>query len=109
MAACCPPSHGCNAPGEDETCALTLLMAAAPGDRDAARALDRWEAFEACAERGGRERERRFRRRAFERARDRALIRRALRLGRAPTSAPATDVRPHARRLRLFPRAAHHA
>jgi hypothetical protein len=68
MALCCPPGHGCNAPGGKEPCALVLCRAAADED-DAALALDRWGAFENCGDG-----ERRFRRRAFERARDRALI-----------------------------------
>jgi hypothetical protein len=70
MALCCPPGHGCNAPGGDEPCALVLCRAAAPDEEDAALALSRWGDFEAASE----QRERRFRRRAFERARDRALI-----------------------------------
>jgi hypothetical protein len=45
------------------------VPAAAPEESDAVVALDRWGALENAAER-----ERRFRRRAFERARDRALI-----------------------------------
>jgi hypothetical protein len=69
MALCCPPGHGCNAPSGDEPCALSLCRAAGPEESDAAVALDRWGAFENAGTR-----ERRFRRRAFERARDRALI-----------------------------------
>jgi hypothetical protein len=48
---------------------LALCRAAAQVEDDAAVALARWGAFEAAAEG-----ERRFRRRAFERARDKALI-----------------------------------
>jgi hypothetical protein len=70
MAQCCPPGHGCNAPGGGEPCALALCRAAAEDEKDAAIALSRWGAFEAASEQN----ERRFRRRAFERARDRALI-----------------------------------
>jgi hypothetical protein len=70
MAPCCPPGHGCNAPGGNEPCALALCRAAAQDEEDAALALTRWGAFEAASE----QTERRFRRRAFERARDRALI-----------------------------------
>jgi hypothetical protein len=77
MALCCPPGHGCNAPGGDEPCALTLCRAAARSEDDAAVALDRWGALE-----GAGQRERRVRRRAFERARDRALI--ALAMARRP-------------------------
>jgi hypothetical protein len=69
MALCCPPGHGCNAPGGEEPCALALCEAAARDEDDAALALDRWGALESAGNR-----ERRFRRRAFERARDRALI-----------------------------------
>jgi hypothetical protein len=74
MALCCPPGHGCNAPGGDEPCALALCRAAAQDEEDAALALSRWGAFESAAEQNCGDGERRFRRRAFERARDRALI-----------------------------------
>src|SRR5581483_4723641 len=74
MAVCCPEAHGCNAPSGKEACALELLRAAAPGDRDAVKALDRWKLLVRAAEAHSGERERRFRRRAFERARNRALI-----------------------------------
>jgi len=74
MALCCPPGHGCNAPGGGEPCALALCRAAAQEERDAALALARWGAFAAAAEENCGDGERRFRRRAFERARDKALI-----------------------------------
>jgi hypothetical protein len=74
MAMCCPPGHGCNAPGGGEACALALCRAAAQQEEDAALALSRWGALEAAAEDNCGEGERRFRRRAFERARDKALI-----------------------------------
>jgi len=74
MAMCCPPGHGCNAPGHGEPCALALCQAAAQEEEDAALALARWGDFEAAAEQKCGDGERRFRRRAFERARDRALI-----------------------------------
>jgi hypothetical protein len=74
MALCCPPGHGCNAPGGGEPCALALCREAAQDEEDAVLALQRWEAFEAASEHDTREGERRFRRRAFERARDKALI-----------------------------------
>jgi len=70
MPLCCPSGHGCNAPGGNEPCALALCRAAARDEEDAALAQSRWGALEAASE----QRERRFRRRAFERARDRALI-----------------------------------
>jgi hypothetical protein len=74
MPPCCPPGHGCNAPGGNEPCALTLCRAAAREEDDAALALDRWGALEASWKQNCGDGERRFRRRAFERARDRALI-----------------------------------
>jgi hypothetical protein len=74
MRPCCPPGHGCNAAGGAETCALELCRAAAAVQKDAALALKRWSALELARARGRGEQERRFRRRAFERARDRALI-----------------------------------
>jgi hypothetical protein len=82
MALCCPPGHGCNAPGGDELCALALCRAAAQEEEDAALALSRWGALESAAEENCGDGERRFRRRAFERARDRALI--ALAMTRGP-------------------------
>ena len=79
MKSCCPEGHGCNAPGGAEPCALERLREAAAEDQEAAVALRRWEALQrACERRRGRN-ERRFRERAFARARDRALI--ALALG----------------------------
>jgi hypothetical protein len=74
MPICCPEGHGCNDPTGKESCALILLRAAAPEDKDAAKALDRWRLLVRSAEAGSGERERRFRRRAFERSRNRALI-----------------------------------
>src|SRR5579884_497426 len=74
MALCCPPGHGCNAPGGGEPCALALCRAAAKEEEDAAVALARWDALEAVAEGDSGDGKRRFRRRAFERARDKALI-----------------------------------
>ena len=61
MVQCCPPGHGCNAPGGGEPCALALCQAAAKREEDAAIALSRWGDFEAASEQG----ERRFRRRAI--------------------------------------------
>jgi hypothetical protein len=78
MAECCPPGRGCNAPSGNEPCALTLCHIAAEEEGDAALALDRWQALEAASDGDG---ERRFRRRAFERARDQALIALAMRAG----------------------------
>ena len=101
MAECCPPGHGCNAPAGGEPCAVTLCRAAETEEQDAAVALDRWDALEAAPEGDG---ERRFRRRAFERARDQALIALAMSPGlwlagrRAPLGAGVKSARPRTRR-----------
>lgn len=71
---CCPPGHGCNAPDGEEVCALALCRQAADVQRDAALAIVRWGDFEEACARQCSDGERRFRRRAFERARDRALM-----------------------------------
>jgi hypothetical protein len=96
VAFCCPPGHGCNAPGGGEPCALALCRAAAPDEGDAALALDRWGALEEAAEGRCSDGERRFRRRAFERARDRALIALAMTRGpwmaRSPWTARGTPI-----------------
>jgi hypothetical protein len=94
MAPCCPPGRGCNAPDGGEPCALTLFSDLA-GDRpEAAQALTRWRSLVSASDSGCGEREKRFRRRAFERARDKALI--ALAMGARPT----VRVRGHRRRSR---------
>jgi hypothetical protein len=92
MRSCCPARHGCNAPDGGEPCALALCRAAAIDERDAAVALARWAALQHAADGQRNDRERRFRRRAFERARDRALIALAMRRGReaARPVSPAT-------------------
>jgi hypothetical protein len=106
MAMCCPPGHGCNAPGADEPCALVLCRVAAQQERDAALALDRWGALEEASEQKCDAGERRFRRRAFERARDQALItlamkprlwtaRRAVVTSATPKAAPRRRSRRH--------------
>lgn len=77
MAECCPPGRGCNSPNGDEACALTLCSVDKQ-EPDAALALARWEELQRTAAED--RRERRFRRRAFERARDRALQALAMRL-----------------------------
>src|SRR5579864_895190 len=73
MRACCPAAHGCNGKGGREACALDVCRAAAPQLREAALALKRWDALQAASDAGS-ERERRFQRRAYQRARDSALI-----------------------------------
>jgi hypothetical protein len=88
MRACCPPGHGCNADGGAETCALELCRAAASSQKDAALAIKRWSALELAQARSRGERECRFRRRAFERARDRALIALAMQPADAEAARP---------------------
>lgn len=83
MHLCCPAGHGCNAPEAAERCALDLCYEAAGREHSAVVALERWESFQRACERGGSEL--RFRRRAYERARDEALI--ALALIQEPASA----------------------
>lgn len=78
MAECCPPGRGCNSLRGDEACALTLCRLDKQ-QPDAARALARWEELQRL-DADDRSAERRFRRRAFERARDRALQALAMRL-----------------------------
>ena len=86
---CCPPGHGCNADGDSEPCALNVCRDAAPGHDDAAEAVVRWGVLQAACEHRCSNRERRFRRRAFERARDRALL--ALALARQPAGRQSTE------------------
>jgi hypothetical protein len=80
---------------------LALCRAAATEEDDAALALARWDDLEASADGDG---QRRFRRRAFERARDRALISLAMKPGlwlaaqRAPIAAAVRQARSRTRR-----------
>jgi hypothetical protein len=83
MKYCCPPGHGCNAPEGDEPCALSLCGTAAAEDEDAATAVERWREWQEACEPAHSDGERRFRRRAFQRARDQALIALALRRQRS--------------------------
>jgi hypothetical protein len=101
MHPCCPPGHGCNAAGGAEPCALELCRSAAAVEEDAALALKRWKTFEQARE--GVRGELRFRRRAFERARDRALIALAMAPERA-AGPPAGERSAPARRARGFRR-----
>jgi hypothetical protein len=78
---CCPPGHGCNSPDQAESCALEVLAAVADELEEAAEALARWRTFERACELRTNKRERRFRRRAYERVRDRVLIAVSLRNG----------------------------
>ena len=58
---------------------LSLCSAAAEEEPAAAVALDRWQEFQQAVK-AHRDRERRFRRRVFERSRDRALAAIAMRI-----------------------------
>jgi hypothetical protein len=75
---CCPRAHGCNDPAGAEPCALDVCRAAAAEVSDAALALERWSALQRACERPRSDSERRFRQRAYERSRDRALVALAL-------------------------------
>jgi hypothetical protein len=68
MRPCCPPGEGCNSPTAGEACALTELRR--DPRPEARRALRLWEHYQDAA---GSRRARRFLRRAYGRARDRAL------------------------------------
>jgi hypothetical protein len=71
---CCPPRHGCNRQGEEEPCALELCRVSQDDLPEAELAVLRWDELQRACEHRRNDRERRFRRRAYERARDRALI-----------------------------------
>jgi hypothetical protein len=96
MHLCCPAGHGCNAPNNGEPCALEVFRVVADWQSDASVALVRWEELNRSIEQGCGESEQRFRRRAYQRARDRALIAQAMdalpspscRPARAPTARP---------------------
>lgn len=78
MADCCPPGRGCNSPRGNEPCALALCSLDKL-EPEAALALARWEELQRVNEQDHRA-EHRFRRRAFERARDQALQALAMRV-----------------------------
>jgi hypothetical protein len=71
--ACCPGSCGCNDPDGGGLCALEILRAT-EDEPEVDLALERWKAFESALQKHCRPSELRFRRRAYLRARDRALI-----------------------------------
>jgi len=90
MRPCCPAGRGCNAVDRDEVCALTLCRAFSADEPAAALAVERWEAFEEVSEhRPGSPAEQRFRRRTYERVRDRALVAITMRAGFALSRARA--------------------
>ncbi|MFL5862145.1 MAG: hypothetical protein ACJ780_15420 [Solirubrobacteraceae bacterium] len=94
---CCPRGHGCNAPNGGEPCALEVCRLITNWQSDASLALARWREFERASEQGCSESERRFRRRAFQRARDRALIAQAMQaLPSAPCDQPRAAMTPTA-------------
>ena len=68
MRPCCPPGEGCNSLSGMEPCALTALRR--DTHSEARQALTLWERYQ-CATGSGRSR--RVLRRAYGRARDRAL------------------------------------
>src|SRR6266480_3765504 len=75
MRPCCPAGRGCNAADRDEVCVLTLFRAFSADEPAAALALERWAVFEDVFEqRLGSDGGLRFRRRAYERVRNRALV-----------------------------------
>lgn len=74
MRECCPPGHGCNSCGRDEPCALELFRASAEREPEAALALARWRELEQASDPSHTRADRRFRRRAYERAREAALV-----------------------------------
>lgn len=83
MRQCCPPNRGCNAHGKRQPCVLTIFRTAAETTEEARVAVERWEALELTEREGAGAGERRFRRRAYERAREQALAAVALHLAAA--------------------------
>jgi len=89
MRLCCPRNRGCNSHEGGQPCVLTIFREAARTSEEARLAVDRWEALEAVEREGARAGERRFRRRAYERAREQALTVVAIDLAaETPTGAP---------------------
>jgi len=82
---CCPPNRGCNSPERNQPCVLELCRQASGEEPEIALAVTRWNDLREALERGCGNREARFRRRTFERARSDALW--AL-LMHAPAQAP---------------------
>src|SRR5438309_9553964 len=81
--ACCPDGLGCNSSDPESGCALELIAEVAANLEQAARALSRWDVLLRLSDQPPNDGERRFRRRAYARARDAALIAIALRQPRA--------------------------
>jgi hypothetical protein len=74
MAACCPPGLGCNAPAHDQPCALELCRRAASQEAQAALAVLRWTQLQEARRHPRGKADRRFRLRAYERAREASLV-----------------------------------
>ena len=72
MRRCCPPGRGCNAAERAEPCLLELCRAARE-EPEAALAVLRWDEWQQARRPTTGRAERRFRRRAYERARENAL------------------------------------
>src|SRR5436305_821956 len=101
---CCPAGRGCNAVDRDEDCVLALCRVFTADEPAAELALARWDAFEdACEHHPVSDGEQRFRRRSYERARDRALsaitMRTTARLIDSQITATAAALRAFARRF----------
>ena len=72
MKPCCPPGQGCNAPpGREEPCFLLKCETAHTPQAD--QAVELWRSFTSARRHHRPGRERRFLRRAYARARDRAV------------------------------------
>jgi hypothetical protein len=72
MKPCCPPGQGCNAPdGREEACLLQKCRRAETPQ--AHRAVELWDSFSEARREHWPRRQRRFLRRAYARARDRAV------------------------------------
>src|SRR5256885_11079477 len=80
MAWCCAAARGCSSAEHEEPCSVVLLRAVAGQEPKAQLALQRWAELERV--RDERKATRRFRRRAYARARERALV--ALAMGTEP-------------------------
>ena len=75
MKACCPPGQGCNAPaGSEEPCFLVKCRRSE--SPQASRAVELWDSFTKARLERLSLGQRRFLRRAYARARDRAVPRR---------------------------------
>jgi hypothetical protein len=74
MPSCCPIGLGCNAPAHDEPCALELCRRAASQEPQAALAVARWTQLQEARRHPRGKADRRFRLRAYQRAREAGLV-----------------------------------